>query len=539
MEKKQKKIVIIFSILIGIFSIGIVGKTFQNDTFFNISIGKYILENGIDMKEHFSWIQGLTYTYSHWAFDIIMYLIYNNFGFTGIYISIILFSILINIVLFNLLTKRGKQPVIAFIITLISAYIIRSCYTARSQIVSFLCFIVEIYCIEKFIETNKKRYAVLLIVLSIIVANFHAATWPMYLVLFLPYFASAFFNFISPKNRYVLLKKRYQNKLKNVPKDSKKARKYEIKVNYYADILEKIEPPKYEKMVRRESYNIKNLVILFVIICFTGLITPIYDTPYTYVIKSMFGESNFENNASVDFIMEMQPITPAYSTDLVVFLIILLAFLIFMPTKLKLEQGFLILGLLLMTIISARYVYLLVFLGSYVLMDLITQCIAKFIPEDMQKLENILVSKKGIIILSILIILFVLPEFLEIIVEDYVDEELYPVGAVEYIKENLDYKNMRIYNSYNNGSYLMLNEIPVFIDSRLDVYCSEFNDTDVFYDFTQVSLGKVNYEDVFKKYDFTHILIYNTDIIYNYIKLDHNYKVLYEDENFTLYERNV
>lgn len=539
MEKKQKKIVIIFSILIGIFTIGIVGKTFQNDTFFNISIGKYILENGIDMKEHFSWIQGLTYTYSHWAFDIIMYLIYNNFGFTGIYISIILFSILINIVLFNLLTKRGKQPVIAFIITLISAYIIRSCYTARSQIVSFLCFIVEIYCIEKFIETNKKRYAVLLIVLSIIVANFHAATWPMYLVLFLPYFASAFFNFISPKNRYVLLKKRYQNKLKNVPKDSKKARKYEIKVNYYADILEKIEPPKYEKMVRRESYNIKNLVILFVIICFTGLITPIYDTPYTYVIKSMFGESNFENNASVDFIMEMQPITPAYSTDLVVFLIILLAFLIFMPTKLKLEQGFLILGLLLMTIISARYVYLLVFLGSYVLMDLITQCIAKFIPEDMQKLENILVSKKGIIILSILIILFVLPEFLEIIVEDYVDEELYPVGAVEYIKENLDYKNMRIYNSYNNGSYLMLNEIPVFIDSRLDVYCSEFNDTDVFYDFTQVSLGKVNYEDVFKKYDFTHILIYNTDIIYNYIKLDHNYKVLYEDENFTLYERNV
>ena len=539
MEKKQKKIVIIFSILIGIFTIGIVGKTFQNDTFFNISIGKYILENGIDMKEHFSWIQGLTYTYSHWAFDIIMYLIYNNFGFTGIYISIILFSILINIVLFNLLTKRGKQPVIAFIITLISAYIIRSCYTARSQIVSFLCFIVEIYCIEKFIETNKKRYAVLLIVLSIIVANFHAATWPMYLVLFLPYFASAFFNFISPKNRYVLLKKRYQNKLKNVPKDSKKSRKYEIKVNYYADILEKIEPPKYEKMVRRENYNIKNLVILFVIICFTGLITPIHDTPYTYVIKSMFGESNFENNASVDFIMEMQPITPAYSTDLVVFLIILLAFLIFMPTKLKLEQGFLILGLLLMTIISARYVYLLVFLGSYVLIDLITQCIAKFIPEDMQKLENILVSKKGIIILSILIILFVLPEFLEIIVEDYVDEELYPVGAVEYIKENLDYKNMRIYNSYNNGSYLMLNEIPVFIDSRLDVYCSEFNDTDVFYDFTQVSLGKVNYEDVFKKYDFTHILIYNTDIIYNYIKLDHNYKVLYEDENFTLYERNV
>lgn len=98
---------------------------------------------------------------------------------------------------------------------------------------------------------------------------------------------------------------------------------------------------------------------------------------------------------------------------------------------------------------------------------------------------------------------------------------------------------MRIYNSYNNGSYLMLNDIPIFIDSRLDVYCSEFNDTDVFYDYVQVAQGKQNYEDIFTKNDFTHILIYNDEIIYNYIKNDENYKVLYEDEYFTLYERNV
>ena len=49
MNKNYKKILIVFSIAITIFSIGIVYKTFQNDTFFNIAIGKHILENGIDM----------------------------------------------------------------------------------------------------------------------------------------------------------------------------------------------------------------------------------------------------------------------------------------------------------------------------------------------------------------------------------------------------------------------------------------------------------------------------------------------------------
>ena len=88
--KKSKKLTIIFSIIVAIATIGFVRKEFQNDTFFNISIGKYILENGIDMQEHFSWVQGLTYTYSHWAFDIVIYIIYNIWGFTGLYVGTII-----------------------------------------------------------------------------------------------------------------------------------------------------------------------------------------------------------------------------------------------------------------------------------------------------------------------------------------------------------------------------------------------------------------------------------------------------------------
>ena len=41
--KKHKKIYIIFTILITIFSISLVTKSLQNDTFSAIAIGKYIL----------------------------------------------------------------------------------------------------------------------------------------------------------------------------------------------------------------------------------------------------------------------------------------------------------------------------------------------------------------------------------------------------------------------------------------------------------------------------------------------------------------
>ena len=51
MNKNQKKLIVALSIIVAIFTIGIIEKTFQNDTFFNISIGKYILENGIDIGD--------------------------------------------------------------------------------------------------------------------------------------------------------------------------------------------------------------------------------------------------------------------------------------------------------------------------------------------------------------------------------------------------------------------------------------------------------------------------------------------------------
>lgn len=190
-KQNKKKINLKFNVLaiicISIFAIGITGKTLQNDTYYTITLGKYILNNGIDMMEHFSWHEGLIYTYPHWLYDIFIYLIYNVFGFIGIYISSIILGIVLGLSIYFVASKISKNNLISFFMTLLIMFLGRSFITARAQLVTFILFVWTIYFIEMFLNTKKKRYALGLILIPIAVANVHAAVFPFYFILYLPY----------------------------------------------------------------------------------------------------------------------------------------------------------------------------------------------------------------------------------------------------------------------------------------------------------------------------------------------------------------
>ena len=80
---------------------------------------------------------------------------------------------------------------------------------------------------------------------------------------------------------------------------------------------------------------------------------------------------------------------------------------------------------------------------------------------------------------------------------------------------------------------------PVFIDSRADLYAPEFNGgRDIFMDFIESSSLDVWFEDIFEKYDITHIILYK-DSKMNMIIQDadlEGYKLLEEDDKFVFYE---
>ena len=86
-----------------------------------------------------------------------------------------------------------------------------------------------------------------------------------------------------------------------------------------------------------------------------------------------------------------------------------------------------------------------------------------------------MVSTLGTIAVFCIIALLAILEIRPKVNDKFVKESSYPVDAATYITENLDLKSIRLFNGYNYGSYLIFRRIPVFIDSRADLYAPEFN----------------------------------------------------------------
>lgn len=123
-----------------------------------------------------------------------------------------------------------------------------------------------------------------------------------------------------------------------------------------------------------------------------------------------------------------------------------------------------------------------------------------------------------------------------------IDSEAYPVNACDYIIKNIDIDNARFYNDYDFGSYMIYRNIPVFIDSRADLYDSKFSkkEDDIFYDYMQVFSMTKYYKEIFDKYGITHLIIYKSSNLNINIEgsNDKRYEKIYEDKKFVIYKYN-
>ena len=545
--KKKKKININFTILaivlIAIFCVCITPITLQNDTYYTIKIGELIKNNGIDMMDHFSWHENLSYTYPHWLYDFLTYLVYSIAGFKGIYVVTCILSAMLGISVFMVNSKITKSKAISFVITVGVMYALKPYIAARAQLVTFILFIWELFFIEKFIENRKIIYAVLLIGISIFIANLHVATWPFFFVLFLPYIGEYFIAVISDiiiykKIRELVIK--HKMKIAQKKNNLDRLKKLQIKLDEQYDKNKKIEEKRENtnknsyKIILKRNENVKFLIIVMIICAFTGLITPLGDTPYTYLYKTMQGNTT-EN------ISEHLPLTLIDNTEAICSLVIVLAILIFTKTKIKLSDLFLVTGLCYLMFATRRQFSMFVLLGSVVLGRMIIDLINRYSKDGLKDVEEIVKNNIVLVLVSILMLIFSYNSIKPRLEDKFVSEKSYPVVACDYILENIDLSTARFYNEYNYGSYMLFRGIPVFIDSRADLYAPEFSgkDEDIFSDFINTSSISKYYEDTFEKYNITHVILgkkSKTNMLINKSH-DENYKEIYSDDNFVIYER--
>lgn len=378
MEKtKKKKIAFqIFAILlIIIFSFAITPVTLQNDTFYTVKIGELISKNGIDMQDHFSWHENLPYTYPHWGYDLIMYGIYNCSGFAGIYISTVILACILGIAIYIMNCKVSKNKNISLVVTLLVMYLLKDYIAARAQLVTFILFTLTIIFIEQFLETKKKRYLAYLLIIPILIANLHVAVWPFYFILFMPYIAEFMMYHIRNIDFIYYLKIFYRKIQLRICKEENKTKikeKIELlnkqREKRKIKIQEKRQKP--YKIITTNNKCIKWLIVVVILAAFSGLLTPLKDVPYTYLVKTMQGNTT-EN------INEHLPLTLIDNKGIMIAFTAFLVILILTDTKIKLRDFLMLGGLVLLSFMSRRQTSMFVIICSPIFSKLIADIVIK------------------------------------------------------------------------------------------------------------------------------------------------------------------
>ena len=473
----MKKIHIISIIFLLISAFFIVPKEFQNDTFYLIKVGQSLVVNGIDFIDHFS-IHNLNYLYPHMFFSIIVYFIYNYFSYTGLYILTIFFTFLLSIIIYFVNIKNTRNNVFSLIIALFTMIFLSGFITLRSQILSYSIFILEYYFLNKLVSTNNRKYIVLLFILVIVLVNVHVAVYPLYIIIYFPYFIDSIIS------------------------------KYKFKKNI----------------------KLKYLIISFILSLIGGFISFLGINSYTYLYNTLI-------NSTTYYILEHKP--TVIVSDIKMIILLLLEIFLFIKVKLSISERLLLLGLSYMALSSVRHqslfiIFIFTILNKYLGNYLYTK---EF--DNITKLEKNIVSIKGFVVTMLLILLIYFPFVKRNIDMKYINDKLYPVDAIMYIKNNLDYKNIRLFNDINIGSYLLLNDIPVFIDSRTDLYTLSYNKKrDIFNDYINVIYFNVYYDDVFKYYEIDYVLMPKYSNLSLFLEHDHKYTIEYSDKYFNLFKRN-
>lgn len=485
--KKKKTFIITSIIMIVMLCIAFTVKTFQNDTFYTIKVGESILENGIDMKDHFSW-HDLEYTYPHWLFDVVVYKIYDFGGFNALYISNIIVFIVISLIFYFMNLKQNKSYFLSLLFSIITVIMLARFIAMRAQLITYLLFLLEILFIERLLKTGKKSNIIGLIIVCILIANTHVAVWPLFFVLMLPYLFEYIVALINEK-------------IKNKPK---------------LDIFS-------NRIILEKNDNLKILFLTFLICIPMGLLTPLGNLPYTYFIKTVM-------TTSMEYIDEHKPLILIQNLFVIGYLAILLIPLIFTKVKVKLGDLVMMMGLLLMSFMSIRHVSLLAIIGMFYLCRLICN-IGKIKTKEPLDYE---LPWYGLIIVTLTIAVTSFFVYNINAKEEFINDNIYPVKMTDWMYENLDMENIRLYNEYDFGSYLIYRDIPVFIDSRSDLYTSSFNNkTDIFNECMNIT---DKYGRIFKKYEITHILIYKNTYLNQIISISPNYKLINKEGRFMLYE---
>lgn len=470
---KHKQIKVLFFILLLIFTYNCFcnAEVFNNDTWFLFNHGRYVLENGFPTIEPFTMHENLSFVMQQWLSAVIFYLTYSFLG------------------------KIGLAALVAVIFFVSLCIIYKTCK----------------------LITNKNEYlSILITILCAIILPVCFAGRPQ-IFSYLSFLLLFFFleNYIQKKDlRYLI----------PLPIISL------LLINLHASmwgllfcfILPYIIEGIYFWFKKQDAYYLKPLIIVTIIMLLAGFINPYGIDAMTYVLKS-YGVYEINN-----FVFEMMVPNITKDYGKVAYLTIFAVLLILsIKKKIKIRYFFLVLG--------ATYLALSAWRNYPLFLIICFIPLAYSLKDSFSKIKNLSLSvKQFALCIGVLVLIgttFVIASPLISI-----NKEVEVKGATNYLLKHALKNSSTIYSNQLDGGYLEYYGFKPYIDNRAEVFLKANNqEKDIFKEYYNVQKGYLLPSEFLKTYNFTYLVVSKKDIIYQEMKENNKYKLVYKDKYRYIY----
>ena len=169
---------IVLTVNVGIvficFSQGIIG----NDYWWHLKTGEWIVQNGrIPNKDIFSWIGkdlNIDWIPHEWLSDVIFFLVFHFGGHSAVYIIVLLLAVGFIIICHRILREAfEKNALVTGCFLVFMSVIAAGAFYPRPQIFSYFIFLFIIWCLYRFFEQKSKMTLYFIPIVTILWSNLH------------------------------------------------------------------------------------------------------------------------------------------------------------------------------------------------------------------------------------------------------------------------------------------------------------------------------------------------------------------------------
>lgn len=461
----------------------------DNDFWFLVNTGKYIVYHGFPTIEPFTIHQNFSFIVQQWLTDVIYYYIHLYLGGWGIVIFTMMQFLLILFICYKLCVLVSENRIhLSIILTSVVGFLLSLLFVrSRPQMFDFIILLSLLYFLELYIRKKEQKYLYFLPLLSLLMINLHASSFFMIFMFMLPYLISSF--------------------------------KFRI-LCFESDGCPK-----------------RVLFIILVVMLFVGVINPYGIKAITYLFTS------YGNSYINQLVGEMQ--CPKINTifGITVYGTIFLVFLCYIVSKkqiIKIRYFLLLLGTTVLSLSSLKGFSFFIIASIFSLGDYLKD---KFrVYDDQFHYSRDFKIKYGLIVIVLFLFLGIYGYYLK---SDFYQTSI--SNSISYLQEieRADPSRVKLYTDYDSGAFAEYKGFKVYIDPRAEIFLKKNNhQKDIMKEYYQLGHGMVDIECFLNNYDFDYLIVNKKDYLYKYYlntDKNENYKKIYTDTTqfakYYLYKR--